>query len=102
MNIRTPVPGYDDVERETTLQTGRLMYGVIRTDDVLVAGTYVGQIIYYGRRLKKGGIAWGWMPEKAPRNSRLMESHEAIQRLLSMDGPARTASAAREAKAGAR
>lgn len=43
-------------------------------------GQYIGEVVYVKRRTKRG-IEYGWMPAKAPRQSKITDRVEAIKRL---------------------
>lgn len=92
--MRIRATGYDDVTTDVepgSVGNGR---GVQQACNVYVCGAYVGQVIYYARKVATG-TEYGWMPEKANRRSNLTSKHDAIARLLAMDGPGRNAAAAR-------
>lgn len=50
--------------------------------DVFYRGTYIGQVVYRGRKLKQGGTEYGWQPAKAPKQSALTSSSDAIKKLM--------------------
>jgi len=54
----------------------------LQREDVLLDGTYVGQIVYVQRKHKIRGSEYGWRPARARGNVRLVTKVDAVRAVL--------------------